>query len=154
MIPAVAASSGCLERVQTFLLSPSMQDSRVKPDHSLPLDSSVVSSPEGIQLQSLGSDISGLPKLAAITIEHASIKPSSKSGFSLKNINARFEQGSLSMIVGPVGCGKTTLLRAVRISFSDGESYCVTYDCYENDRLENIDVYDRFLGKFHVWKEK
>ena len=118
VIPAVAASSGCLERIQTFLLAPFRQDCRSEPDHLPSNDSLAEPGFQGIALQSLQSKTSEIPQTAAIAIEHASITPLTNSEPVLQDISIRFAQGSLSMMIGPVGCGKTMLLRAVRIHLS------------------------------------
>jgi ABC-type bacteriocin/lantibiotic exporter with double-glycine peptidase domain len=50
------------------------------------------------------------------------VSPSPSSGIVLRDINAKFPQGSITALVGLLGCGKSTLIKAVsgELSCSEG----------------------------------
>lgn len=49
----------------------------------------------------------------AVIFDQVSVRPSLKSSFALLNLSLNIDRSSLTVITGPVGCGKTTLLRAI-----------------------------------------
>ena len=108
-LPRVPMAVGCFDRIQTFLLSQSWEDQRIRGSSSLPtaMESEVV---DEIELQhfssaSLGND--------AVVVDNASIRPSSESPLALRDISLRVGNSSLTMVIGVVGSGKSTLLKAI-----------------------------------------
>ena len=99
IVPRIVGASAGFERIQTFLLRPSLYDHR-----------EIL--PEATSNNLSWNTVSGeLAKPSpAILIQQASIgdKPS-----ILENINIEMTPGSLTIISGPVGSGKSTLLRAM-----------------------------------------
>lgn len=115
-VPTVAASLGCFGRVQEYLLSESREDGRKALSDIL----STRNGPENSQ-----GDISGIPlqclpgkpsvesKSVAISVRNAVIRPSKTSTFVHKDLNIEISKGSVNMIVGPVGSGKTLVAKAL-----------------------------------------
>ena len=98
--PVVIASTGSIERIQNFLLTPPRKDARLKPGGPATEEFLPLSSSEDIPLQRLRLARSSQATDIAVAIERASIKPSSKAEFALKNIDLIFPQSSISMIIG------------------------------------------------------
>ncbi len=107
----VAMSSGCLNRIQKFLLSETSVDERKIPAGSLyNADGSEQIERDSIKLheysQKRSSNIS-------VTFKDANIPASADSPTILHDIAFQIEKESLTMIVGVVGAGKSTLLKAI-----------------------------------------
>lgn len=149
-IPVTAAASGCFERIQAFLLAPSRKDTRYYPRGSTSHSESGGSPNDGlsIELQLMQSrqpkDLGSL----AVLVEDADIRPSLDADIVLQKIQMAVERGSLTMVVGPVGSGKSTLIRAIlgelpcdqgRISvLSYGMAYCAQTPWLLNASIQQI----------------
>jgi ATP-binding cassette subfamily C (CFTR/MRP) protein 1 len=94
--PNLAASIGCFDRIQEYLLAESRVDGRVGSGKSL-----------------LDMTASATGENPTICLKNASIRPAPEAGIVLENVSLSITQGSLVMITGPVGVGKTTLLKAI-----------------------------------------
>ncbi|KAE9376415.1 ABC transporter-like protein [Stipitochalara longipes BDJ] len=121
-IPPLIAAVGCFDRIEKFLSSPTKRDHRMLVTSANPTPSGM---PKG------GAFMSGTPvdsdiELQEITV--ASAPSSSQSSIQVRNltlswskeatpviddISLDFQQGQLTMIVGPVGCGKSSLLKGI-----------------------------------------
>ncbi|KAI1100526.1 ABC transporter [Jackrogersella minutella] len=111
-IPSTSASIGCYDRIQKFLLAPPRQDHRLvggpKENH-LTL---------GLQSRSPCNDMGSRPfnpvdENIAISVEDISLRLTPDSDSILKNVSFKVNQGSFTMILGPVGVGKSTLLSSL-----------------------------------------
>ncbi|PHH63516.1 hypothetical protein CDD81_5797 [Ophiocordyceps australis] len=102
-VPSTAASLGCFDRIQDFLVLPPRVDDR---------------------LITPSSSASGS---IAFTTKNLSLRPAPSAEPILKDVTFTIQRGSLTMVIGPVGSGKTTLLRAMlgEIVFEDGGSISV-----------------------------
>ncbi|KND86292.1 ABC transporter C family member 8 [Tolypocladium ophioglossoides CBS 100239] len=116
--PTFVASLACFKRIQTFLLCAERNDYR-----------SVASSPQGsiskrkmkaddVELQAIQK--SNVPRddgpdeaRPVISIKNASFSLHDGHDAVLQNINMTVRKSSLIMIVGPVGSGKSALLKAI-----------------------------------------
>lgn len=154
-IPSTAASVGCFDRIQNFLLIPSCQG-------GLGLQSADVENqqdnkslrphdPGSVQLQQLPS--------TAIAFNDVTICPAASSSIILQNVNFHIAQGSLTFILGQVGSGKSSLLRAIlgharlekgRISVSRRD---IAY-CAQNSWLPNSAIQDAICGFTHEYEHK
>lgn len=130
-----AGSLGCFDRIQEFLEKDEHQDKRIKTltDHDSSQASSTVSTTW--TEKSISTTTSERPLLPftrpggggnALSIENATF------GYTqiLLSINAMIPRGKLTMIVGPVGCGKTTLLRSLlgEVPTLEGSIKCLGTD--------------------------
>jgi ATP-binding cassette, subfamily C (CFTR/MRP), member 1 len=120
-------SVGSFQRIQEFLCTPDRLDSRRKPD---PLDALSHHELKGSQ-NTVASTLRGgdseteksvaptippeilLSSLDAVMVQEGSFGWDRKKEPLLKSINMRVPRGNFTMIVGPVGCGKSTLIKAV-----------------------------------------
>ena len=126
---AFAGSLGCFDRIQGFLETSEHEDKRIKPfgyasdnGQSSSSDTSASdsfkwsekSSPSRL---SPGKDraILSIPgsHVDSVSVENGSYGWNVDNEPLLSSIHMNIPQGKLTMIVGPVGCGKTTLLKAL-----------------------------------------
>ncbi|UNI23117.1 hypothetical protein JDV02_008955 [Purpureocillium takamizusanense] len=91
-IPSTAASLGCFDRIQEFLVARPRTDPRF-----------VVSPSRTTQGQ----------EAATISMQNMSLRPVATAEPVLTDVNFAIARGSLAMVVGPVGSGKTTLIKGI-----------------------------------------
>ncbi|KAL9616745.1 MAG: hypothetical protein Q9160_008402 [Pyrenula sp. 1 TL-2023] len=108
-LPSLVASVGCFSRIQKFLLAPSRQDHRLSLLQGSRND--LASSNEAIALGDLrspsrraGSDL--------LILNECSFGWSSDKSI-VHDIGMKIKHGSLCMIIGPTGCGKSTLIKGL-----------------------------------------
>ncbi|TGO26008.1 hypothetical protein BPAE_0068g00420 [Botrytis paeoniae] len=122
-IPTFAAAMGCMEKIQTYIRTKDRNDPRFSSR-----DSERISISENswdnvnlvsheIELQTIRSVMpassSHARKTDIITIKDASFTFSSESTPVLKDINLEISRGTLTMIIGAIGSGKSCLLKAM-----------------------------------------
>lgn len=146
-IPSTAASFGCFDRIQKFLLIPSCQgglelQSTIVEDQ-LENGSSHPNELSSVELQELSSTV--------ISFSDVAIRPVASSSIILQDVNFCIPRGSFTFILGQVGSGKSTLLRAIL-----GYAFCekglievsrhdVAY-CAQNSWLPNTAIQDAICG--------
>jgi ATP-binding cassette, subfamily C (CFTR/MRP), member 1 len=109
-LPALVASVGCFERIQTFLMAQSRQDHRLLLT-SGSRDDLARSGEEGIALRDVGS-------FPVRVVDDVLVLNECSFGWSAEkslvhNIDLRVKSGSFCMIIGPTGCGKSTLIKGL-----------------------------------------
>ncbi|KAH7420082.1 putative multidrug resistance protein, partial [Cadophora sp. MPI-SDFR-AT-0126] len=114
-LPMIGMATGCLERIQKFLLSDSCEDRRLTQEGANSADQHETE--HGIELQSFVRNSADI----VLSVRNASIKPSASAETVVRQINLDVIKGSLTMVVGVVGSGKSTLLKAII-----GELQCET----------------------------
>ena len=126
---AFAGSLGCFDRIQSFLETPEHEDRRIKPfgygsdnGQSSQSDTSASDSLKWSEKSSQSSKAFAKDKAIlsfaganadSICVEDGSYGWEPEKEALLSSVQMRVPQGKLTMIVGPVGCGKTTLLKAL-----------------------------------------
>ena len=125
---AFAGSLGCFDRIQVFLETPEHEDRRIKPfqydfDNGQNSQSDTSASSLGWSEKSSQSRMTSKKDKAIMSIpgsnadcvcvEDGSFGWETETEALLSSIQMKIPQGKLTMIVGPVGCGKTTLLKAL-----------------------------------------
>ncbi|SMR54476.1 unnamed protein product [Zymoseptoria tritici ST99CH_1E4] len=161
----IASVMGCFRRLQSFL--------RLEEDHSMsehrlrrPLlkpHNATDSRVQGFEMQiptfcddrpCLGmtdQEYSPPGSNIAIALEHASFS-GSDGRIVLEDCNLLFERGSLSMIVGPTGSGKSSLLKAIAGDMTNTSGQ-VMVDCRaialceQEPWLQNVSIRDNIIGK-------
>ncbi|VUC23771.1 unnamed protein product [Clonostachys rosea] len=101
-MPALASAFGCLRRIETFLLLEMKRDGRLEGS----IGSFATSSSNENELQTL------LPRHVAIKIDDLSVGWNGEIPI-LNGISMDITRGSFTMIIGPVGSGKSTLINAL-----------------------------------------
>lgn len=87
---------GCLKRVEEFLLSPSRVDARTTREN----------------VSSHGPKSKGSSE-ACISVQNGTFGWKSDSAFVLHNFHINLQPGDIIFVMGPVGCGKSTLIKAL-----------------------------------------
>lgn len=144
-LPAITMSAGCLERIQTFLLSDSISKHTIHSQTAIPTMTSYTELVNTIELPERGNNSPGRP---IISVENVSLSPSSSALPILQNINFQAAKGSLTMVIGVVGSGKSTVLKAMigEIACSQGfvtnnamnMAYCSQGAWLQNSSVKNI----------------
>ena len=98
--PQFVASLACFDRIQTFLSSDERQDGRQKKR----------SEQQSGAYGSLGTDGA---RQVAVSVKDASVEIPRKTDLILRNATFDVVKGSFNVIVGPVGSGKSSLLKAI-----------------------------------------
>lgn len=114
VLPQIAASLGCFQRLQAYINSDHREDTRTTlPSHSqLSFNSQPRKKSGNFEPSHSPSGIAQLSD--TIKFENATIRPSPKAtAAAITDINLTIESGSFTILIGPVGCGKTTLLQAM-----------------------------------------
>ena len=109
----LASSLSCFQRIQEYLLSQSRNDNRLS-IHSI-YDSEEywdsLSGQEGIQLHRMS--VSRSPANEAISLKNCSFGWERDVQPVIKDVDLCIRAGSITMIIGPVGCGKSTFLKGL-----------------------------------------
>jgi len=110
LFPQFATVYGCATRIQKYLLEPSRDDKRVV----LEPHSSVSGSDGNEHVGENG--VKGkltTDKSLAVIIEDVVLRPAAAADICLDGLSVQLKKGSLNVICGAVGTGKTTLARAI-----------------------------------------
>lgn len=148
---------GCFSRLQEFLKQPDRTDPRQSVIGSQMYDKSIATS-EGttkndasaIEMSSL-SDLRSDQEDIAIRLSGATFAVP-KAGDVLHDISMEVKRATLSMIVGRVGCGKSSLLKAMagELDLKSGtvetSSTEVAY-CDQTPWIPNISIRDNVVGQ-------
>ncbi|MCJ1436745.1 hypothetical protein MMC27_006127 [Xylographa pallens] len=177
-----AGSVGCFNRIQTFLGKSEHVDRRLKPfpdsfakTPSSQPNSNVGSSQtdgSGTEMLSCSEEASALevlekvmipfsnPKGDALIIQGASFGFEGEKEPLIKSLDMKIPRAKLTMIVGPVGCGKTVLLKALlgeipTISgtvqvFSEDAAYCAQSPFHMNGTIrDSILMFEEFDERWY-----
>lgn len=158
-IPALTAATAAFDRVYGFLICSTKE---ARGDHMSKESSlgtaqgdgkSDQTSAVGIEMNPLDFQKHALTSSfipseeAIVTVLEAHIRPAPSSKFQLQNINFTIRPGCFTILTGPVGCGKSVLLKAVmgeifcekgHISIhSKGIAYCGQAPWFQNTTIRN-----------------
>ncbi|KAK9424895.1 putative ABC transporter [Seiridium unicorne] len=110
LFPQVAAVYGCASRVQNYLLEPSRDDKRgLLTPNSRP-SGSIGNGQTNVNLLDRQPAVDKSP---AVILVDVVIRPAVTADICLDRISVQLNRGSLCIICGAVGTGKTTLARAI-----------------------------------------
>jgi len=133
-IPPLRAALSCFDRIDSFLSSPTKRDHRILVSSALEEQSRVIGSyesdvntnnPFDIELQEMTSPSNDVSLPVAIRIRNLTLAWSDEHSPVIDNVTIDFQHGHLTMIVGPVGCGKSSLLKGLigEVPSSKGNVY-------------------------------
>ncbi|KAI9744668.1 MAG: hypothetical protein M1818_002197 [Claussenomyces sp. TS43310] len=119
-LPLIRSAIGSMTRIQDFLNQPSREDShnRNTPSPSKRCETSVqveqneTEIPMAVLERTQFADNNKKSDLLVI-ISEANIRWANADEMVLHNINLAIRRDSLTMVIGPVGCGKSTLMKAI-----------------------------------------
>ncbi|KAL2074710.1 hypothetical protein VTL71DRAFT_8489 [Oculimacula yallundae] len=114
-VPEIVSGIACIGRIQAFLESESRDDFR-----QVLVAQQRVSNPTKANTHSVCEPITD-HSILAVSIEEGNFGWEAEK-FALQNVNIQIAKSSLTMVVGPVGSGKTTLCKAVlgEVPYSEG----------------------------------
>lgn len=105
-IPSIMGGVGCFERIQKFLLAEAQSDDRIINSRSTP---AILPSSSAIELQVMPAKVTPDRGNDAITLDECSFGYSVETP-ALSNLTLTIREGTVNMVVGPIGSGKTSLL--------------------------------------------
>jgi ABC-type multidrug transport system fused ATPase/permease subunit len=151
-IPSIAMSTGCLERIQTFLLSDAVE--KVSATSDTVSRSSSADGNHSVELREIYNNNS--ENGIHVSVENASIKSSPSASFSLHNINLQILRGSLTMVIGIVRSGKSSLLKAIirELACEEGKIINGAREmayCSQTAWLQNATVRRIVCGPAELW---
>lgn len=111
-IPAMNTALASLNRIQEVLQSDTRRDHRIFVTDSLTTTRQPRSRPEGIELSEV-NPWRHRPDPEVITARDVSFAWSQDSNFSVHNVNLSIRKGQFCVIIGPTGCGKSTLIKGL-----------------------------------------
>jgi len=121
-IPPLVAAIGCFDRIQSFLSSPTKQDHRMllpplksRSSGLTRLDtfSRSTSVDPDIELEDITPRTNVSLSPAVISVRNLTLAWSEEDSPVIDDVSFDFRPGDLTMILGPVGCGKSSLLRGL-----------------------------------------
>lgn len=121
-VPSTISTLGCFDRIQNFLVAPPRRDPR-HIGSSGPRQSSESTNSQSLESEDIGTaELKALPQKQrldkrtdsmAIYVGEADIRPAPKADIILRDITFSIAKDSLTMVIGSVASGKSTLLRAL-----------------------------------------
>lgn len=110
-VPNTARSIGSFDRIQAFLLTEKRRDSRLELKAKRQLFPS-----NGLSLRHRDCDLTDGEEGSlhpVVKVANAQIRPSKGLGFTLRDVNLSIMAGQIVIMLGPVGSGKSTLIKAL-----------------------------------------
>ncbi|KAK4444931.1 ABC multidrug transporter [Podospora aff. communis PSN243] len=135
-IPNTASTLGCFDRIQQFLLSEKREDRR----QTLPESREDVTETG-----------SWIPDSTSVLINQVALRPALAAEILLRDVSVSIALGSLSMIIGAIGCGKTTLLRGILGEVTPEKGFIAVQSrriafCAQNPWLPNLTIRQAICG--------
>ena len=118
-LPQFTASIGCFDRIQEYLVSEGAIPSRPSIDidtfstKRLYRDSVTKQLSDAVPLQSTETSVQSSLDETFVTLDSSTFSFNVNDQPVLKNISVSLRKSSFSMLIGPVGCGKSALLLAI-----------------------------------------
>jgi ATP-binding cassette subfamily C (CFTR/MRP) protein 1 len=158
--PPLIAAVGCFDRIQTFLSSPTKRDHRLllPPLQSrskgiarlaIPAKNTTVNSE--IELEDTTPRTNTNSSSAIISVRNLTLAWSDEGSPVIDDVSFDFQPGHLTMIIGPVGCGKSSLLQGLlgETPSSKGTVYinraCAAF-VNQTSWIQNSSIRDNIIG--------
>lgn len=161
-VPSLAAAAGCLKRIQAFLTDATGADKRnllsSASSNSLEASLSPETKNKGLALE-MGELMKSKVTESKIIIECRDASFGWTTAPVLKNISLEIRRSALTIITGPVGCGKSTFIKGILGELPEMSGYvavdsvCIAY-CDQSPWLLNESIRQNVISasKFeHEW---
>lgn len=118
-IPPLIAAIGCFDRIESFISSPTKRDHRMplqgQPNIMTRQDAFArgITDNRDIELEDFTPQINENTSSAIISVKNLTLTWSDEDSPVIDDVSFSVQSGDLTMIVGPVGCGKSSLLRGL-----------------------------------------
>lgn len=121
-IPPLIAAVGCFDRIEAFITSPTTRDHRLLLPQTHNRSSNIVRSERApkttvvnneIELGNLMPRIKSSASEAVVSVKNLTLAWSEEKTPVIQHASFDLLAGDLTMIVGPIGCGKSSLLRGL-----------------------------------------
>lgn len=152
-VPFVVAGLACISRIQGFLSLPEIVDERQATNY---LKSATTAESERSDLDRVRSFIessgSESPHMYAAALANVTIANKDNSKLVIRNVNLELPVGSVTMVIGPVGCGKSLLLKSIigEVKPSQGSvAVAAKYIgfCDQTPWVQNVSIRDNIVGQ-------
>ena len=154
--PQFKGMLACFDRIQSFLLTrPSAQSPDLygsgSEDGKPRIDLSQLSQHEH-ELKRIGAKELQMNGDEAIIIHNATISPGVDAEPILNDVDVTLSRGSLTLLLGPIGSGKSTMLKAIlgEATVCKGDiqlSYGPIAYCAQTPWLQNLSIRDTIIGQ-------
>lgn len=158
--PPLIAAVGCFDRIQSFLSSPVKRDHRmlIPPVQGrssgitrLDMLARNTTIDFDIELEDITPRANASSSPATISVRNLTLSWSDEDAPVIDDVSFEFQPGNLTMIVGPVGCGKSSLLQGLlgEIPSSKGHVYINrAHPAFVNQTpwIQNSTVRDNIVG--------
>lgn len=143
LLPQLAQAAGCLSRIQAYLLVADFKDKR----EELRLNTDSIILQDGNIPDTAKTGSSG----SVFEIHNGTFSWETKLMPTLRNVNVKVPKGKVTMLFGPVGCGKTTLLHTFlgETVCTKGKVLCSSRRvafCSQNPWLRNTTIHDAIVS--------
>jgi ABC-type multidrug transport system fused ATPase/permease subunit len=149
-IPSMNAALASLNRIQEFLQSETRRDHRIFLDESPKSSRHDQSSSDGIELTNFNRSIQ-TPSSEMIVARDVNVSWKQDADFSVHDVNLSVAKGQIQMIIGPTGCGKSTLVKGILGETPSTKGFLYT-NCRETAFVDqtpwirNTSLKDNILG--------
>ncbi|KAJ5819793.1 hypothetical protein N7474_005384 [Penicillium riverlandense] len=149
-IPSMNAALASLNRIQEFLQSETRRDHRIFLEESPKSRQHDQSSSDGIELTNLNRSMQ-MSSSEMIVARDVSVSWKQDADFSVHDVNLSVAKGQIHMIIGPTGCGKSTLIKGILGETPSTKGFLYT-NCRETAFVDqtpwirNTSLKDNILG--------
>lgn len=149
-----SAGFACLGRLQAYLNLPETEDARefaVQNDATVEEKNDIeIATPEPSVVKAQAGGVM-LPSRGAFVVQLHQVSLSAEAIIILKEVSLNIKTGHTAMVFGPVGCGKTTLLRAIlgEVKPTSGTvtlATCSVAYCSQVPWVQNETIQSNILG--------
>lgn len=147
-IPSMNAALASLNRIQEFLQSETRRDHRIFLEESPKSTQHDQSSSDGIELTNLNRSMLSSEVIVARDVN---VSWKQDADFSVHDVNLSVAKGQIHMIIGPTGCGKSTLMKGILGETPSTKGFLYT-NCRETAFVDqtpwirNTSLKDNILG--------
>lgn len=147
-LPTVASATGCVKRLQKFLLAKGFEDQRSLASSDAHLD---MSDEKNANYSIQESRSSAESSDSVLAVSNLVVGPSADEKAVTNSISFAARKGTVTIILGPVGSGKSTMLKAIlgeivpKTGTVGVNTPLIAY-CSQTPWLQNCSIRDNIVG--------